>query len=333
MTADKLLKQILDKSGLLPRSFSRWVNSSDQFREFAKKHKDKICPKFAEAKTNSEPDEKLKDVLFELEIAYLALRTSRFSVEYELYGGGPDFTLTDESGVVFNVEVKRIRKTSEEKRLEAWRAQVKREVCAVPSTLAVAVDIGLYVDELNALLDLLDRLERKRADVIGCLVKTIRAEERNIPIDGIKRYPIPSFEDEVQLTLSKPSRKPTSDHTTFNGGIFPPFITQKEWEKFKDLIFTKKKQRIPNMINILVISTDSATHDIYAFMKEIEEDFKERVARGNVTEQMKKLSGVLFRGAWENRLWLNNRTAYCPIPKNIAETLEAIYCGRGRPNS
>lgn len=323
MTADKLLEQILNKSGLLPRTFSRWVNSSDQFREFAKKHKGEICLKFAEAKTNSEPDEKLKDVLFELEIAYLALKTSRFSVEYQLYGAGPDFTFTDESGVVFNVEVKRIRKTSEEKRLEAWRAQVAREVCAIPSTLAVDVNIGLHVDEFNALLDLLNRLESKKADVIGYLVKTIKAEERNIPINGTKGYPIPSFEDEVELTLRKPSRKPTSDHTTFNGGIFPSFITQKEWEKFKDLIFTKKKQRIPDMINILAINTDSSTHDIYAFMKEIEEDFTERVARGNVTEQMKKLSGVLFRGAWkkENVLWLNSRTAYCPIPKNIAETL------------
>ena len=321
MTADELLKYVLEQSGFLPRTFSRWVKSSDRFREFVEEYKDKICEKFAEAKSDPEPDEKLKDTLFELEIAYLALKASSFSVKYELYGDGPDFTLTAENAVDFNIEAKRIRETREENRLKAWRAEVARAVQAIPSTLAVTVDIGLYVDELNALLDLLGRLERKKAGVIGYIVKTIRAEEKNIPIDGIKRYPIPSFEDEVELKLRKPSRKPGSDHTTFNGGIFPAFITQREWQQFKDLVFPQNDQRTSGMINVLAINTDSATHDIYAFVEEIETDFMERVAQGNVTEQMKKLSGVFFRGAWENALWLNDWTAYCPIPKNIAETL------------
>ena len=85
------------------------------------------------------------------------------------------------------------------------------------------------------------------------------------------------------------------------------------------------------MINILAISTDSTTHDEYALAEEIEEDFKERVARGNVTEQMKKLSGILFRGAFEplcvdeqhNMLWCNE-LAYCPIPKDIGEALKRM---------
>jgi hypothetical protein len=210
--------------------------------------------------------------------------------------------------------------------------------------LAVAVDIGVYdelprginaasreesdpkkIDELSALLDLLGRLECKKSEVIDYIVRTVRAEEKSISVDGIARYSVPSFDGEVELALSKPSGKPSSNHTTFNGGTFPTFFTTKEWEQFKNLVFPQRVQRIPGMINVLTINTDSATHDKYALMEEIEEDFKERVAQGNVTEQMKKLSGILFRGAWENLLWLNEVTC-CPIPKSIAGALQQLTC-------
>jgi hypothetical protein len=159
------------------------------------------------------------------------------------------------------------------------------------------------------------------------LSRPIQAEEKDIPVDGIKRYPIPSFEDdEVELKLRRPSGKPRANRTTFNGGIFPPFITQQEWQKFKDLVFPRNDQRIPGMINILAINTDSATHDMYALAKELEEDFMERVSQGNVTEQMKKLSGVLFIGAWEreSRFWSNDAVAVCPIPTDVAKSLQEM---------
>jgi hypothetical protein len=312
---------------------SHWVESAKRFKDFAERYEDKIERKFIDAQKDREPDEKLKDVLFEIEIAYLMLKTGRFSVEYEVHGEkGPDFTVTHETGIVFNVEVKRIRKTCEEKRLEAWRGQVAREVRAVPSTLAVTVNIGLHIDELSPLRELLDRLEEKKSTVIKYIVKTIHAEEENVPVDRRMRYPVPSFRrEEVELIFSKPSRKPASTHTTFNGGIFPAFITRKEWEKFKDRVFPKNDQRIPGMINILAISTDSTTHGEDALAEEIEEDFKERVAGGNATEQMKKLSGILFRAALEplcvgeryNMLWCNE-IAYCPIPKDIGEVLKRM---------
>jgi hypothetical protein len=323
MPVDELLKYILDRSGFLPRTFSRWVESSERFREFVEEYQDKICAKFAEAGSAPEPDERLKDTLFELKIAYRALRESRFSVKYELYGDGPDFTLTAENGVVFNIETKRIRKTRAEKRLQAWRAEVAGEVQAIPSALAVAVHIGEYVDECSALLDLLGRLECKKSDVIDYVVGTIRAEEKNMAVGGVARYSVPGFEGEVELVLSKPSGKPSWNHTTFNGGAFPMFFTTQEWQQFKDLVFPRRDQKIRGMINVLTINTDSATHDNYALMTEIEDDFKQRVAQGNVTEQMKKLSGILFGGAWGNLLWLNEVTC-CPIPKSIVGALQRL---------
>jgi hypothetical protein len=321
MIVDELFNYIYEKSGFLPRSFAQWVKSSDRFRIFAEEYKDKICEKFAEAKSNPEPDEKLKDTLFELEIAYLVLKASGFSVKYELFGEGPDFTFTTEKDVNLNIEVKRIRKSNEEKQLEAWREAVKREIQVVPSTLAVGLDIGLYEQDYASLLDLLARLECKKADVIEYITKTINADEKNVPTDGGKRYSIPSFEDEVEFVLRKPSGKPGADHTSFYGGGYPIIFTQQEWKQFKDLIFDKKNQRIPDMINILAINTRSAAHDVYAFMEEIETDFMERVVQDNVTEQMRKLSGIFFRGAYENWVWQNIKTARCPIPDDIFDTL------------
>jgi hypothetical protein len=325
MPSNDPLKYVLHRSGILPPAFGRWVRSSRRFRGFVDEYKDRICAKFAEAGPDPEPDEKLKDTLFELEIAYLALRSSRFSsVEYEPYGDGPDFRLTARNGVVFNMEAKRIRKAREERRLEAWRAEVAGRVRGIPSTLAVAVNIGADVDELGALLDLLGRLESGKSDVIDDIVRTIRAEESSIPMNGVTRYQIPGFCGELELVLSRPLGKPCLDHTTFNGGALPVFLTTQEWKRFKALVFPKTGgQRIPGMINLLAINTDSATHDQYALMEEIDTDFRERVAQGNVTEQMKMLSGILFRGAWGNLLWLNE-VACCPIPADLAEALQRL---------
>ena len=328
MMVDELLEYVFSQGDLVSPMFSRWVKSSKRFRAFVARYKNRIRDKFIEAQRDPKPKEKLeklKDVLFELEIAYLILKDRRFSeVGYEFYESGPDFTVTDETDAIFNVEVKRIRKTCEQKRLEMWRGQVAREIRAVPSSLAIAINIGMYIDGLNALLALLDRLEDKKSDLIDYIIKTIHAEETNVPVDGMMQYPVPSFEGEVELQLRRPSGKPTSEYTGFYGGALPLFITEREWEQFKDLVFPKRDQRIPGMINLLAINTDSATHDEYALMQEIEQDFKERVARGNVTEQMKKLSGILFRGAWGNLFWPNNEIAYCPIPEDIVKALEEM---------
>jgi hypothetical protein len=325
MTVDELLEYVFNQSDLISPMLSRWVKSSERFKAFVERYRRKIRGKFIELQRDPEPREKFKDVLFELEIAYLMLKDIRFSeVEYQFYGDGPDFTVTDATGIVFNVEVKRIRKSREEKRLERWRGQVAREIRVVPSSLAIAINIGMYVDELNALLSLLDRLEDKMSDLIDYIIKTIHAEETNVPVDGMIQYPVPSFEGEVELQLRKPSGKPTADYTGFYGGVLPLFITEREWEQFKDLVFPKRDQRTPGMINLLAINTDSATHDEYALMEEIEQDFEERVACGNVTEQMKKLSGILFKGAWGNLFWPNTEIAYCPIPEDIVRALEGV---------
>jgi hypothetical protein len=335
MPSDELLEYIRNKAGFLPEIFSRWTRSSVQFREFAIRNKDAICKKFAEARKEAicksaearknRSGEKLKDVLFELKIAYLIRDRLGFLVEYEPFGddGGPDFAVINENNLTFYVEVKYIRETDGEIRLKRWRSEVAREVRGIPSTLAVSLNIGLHIEEITALLNLLTRLENRKPEIIEWIKGRIRTEEYKIPIGGSARFS--DSESGLELVLRKPQGKLSSNCTTFNGGIFPVFLKNQEWQKFKDLIFPRRDQRIPEKINVLAICTANATHDKDDLIKEIESDFAERVAQGNVTEQMKKLSGILFVGAWEGEdfLWLNP-IACCSIPKGISDALDQL---------
>ena len=73
-----------------------------RWESFRGKYEGKIRKKFADPEKDPQPGEKLKDVLFELDIAYLLCKSERFSVEYERWGKkGPDFTVTDKTNVVF----------------------------------------------------------------------------------------------------------------------------------------------------------------------------------------------------------------------------------------
>lgn len=56
----------------------------DRFKSFSYHNRDKIRSKIRKAKK----DEDLKDVSFELEVAYLLLLDERFELVYEKYGAG-----------------------------------------------------------------------------------------------------------------------------------------------------------------------------------------------------------------------------------------------------
>src|SRR5262245_61657542 len=110
MLVDDLLTHIFeDRTRALPTRFALWVESSARFGAFADRYRDKIRKKVRGIRD----EEGLKDLQFELEIAYLLLSERRFSVEYEKGGvgkqRGPDFCVTFKTHTAFNVEVKRIR--------------------------------------------------------------------------------------------------------------------------------------------------------------------------------------------------------------------------------
>src|SRR5436190_5204166 len=113
MLVDELLTHIFGApTHALTAQFGLWVASSARFRAFAEQYRDKIRKKVR----GTRDQEGLKDLTFELEIAYLLLSERRFAVEYEKGGvgkqRGPDFCVTFKAHIPFNVEVKRFRNST-----------------------------------------------------------------------------------------------------------------------------------------------------------------------------------------------------------------------------
>src|SRR6476661_6351596 len=113
MLVDELLTHIFEaRTHALAAQFALWLASSARFRAFAEQYRDKIRKKVRGIRDQ----EGLRDLTFELEIAYLLLSERRFTVEYEKGGvckqRGPDFYVTFRTHTHFNVEVKRFRSSA-----------------------------------------------------------------------------------------------------------------------------------------------------------------------------------------------------------------------------
>lgn len=357
MIIQKLLEYIFESEDHpFARRFAYWVNSSARFKTFVDndRNRNKIRGKIRKAKRENdtqEADEKLRDVQFELEIAYLLLQNDCFSeVEYEKYGVGtsqsPDFTVTYETGAVFNVEVKRIREASPERRFEAWEQRIREKVCSVASTLALKIYITNwqgYATEWEP--DLLDRLEEKASDIIKYIVDLIPIVEESIPIGGKAEYPVPGFESELGLEFTKPPRKRLAN-TLYYGADRPVFYAQGsylkhgEYRKFGDAICNGVGQLRPNMINVLVITSSSETHEdidldgalvsLLERARQKDDNFFIKKGFGGVDDfltHFSRLSGVLFRstfrGSVPNMLW-RNKEAECQHLEDIGEALQRM---------
>lgn len=326
MSVDKLVQYIFSQGDLYSPTFLRWVKSSKRFESFVERYKDKIRKKVKDAQKDPQPREKLKDVLFELEIACLLCKTTRFAVEYEKHGKkGPDFTVNDETSTAFNVEVKRIRPgKSPQVRFDLWESYVKHQFHSIPSKLALYMKFG---DDLDTSLDPVDRLEEKTSQVIEYITDTIPVAERAILTEGNPRFSIavPGFENEFVPQFRKPPY--STDVLVNDGGESPIFKTGQEDRKFDDLYWKALGQAIPNMINVLAINTDSKTHDSWALR--ICMHHLNKLVRRNDIKRTKRLSGVLFRGTWlaaggePNILWCDEE-AYHTIPEDIGLALRRM---------
>jgi hypothetical protein len=88
---------------------ARWLGDSPRFGTFADAHREKIRKKLRSAADT----EGVRDVLCELETAYVLLREPRLAVAYEAYAHrparGPDFSLTYRTHTLCHVEAARLR--------------------------------------------------------------------------------------------------------------------------------------------------------------------------------------------------------------------------------
>jgi hypothetical protein len=352
--ANELVEEIFeDETHPFSSIVVHWINSSEGFTDFFSSNERKIRNKLEEARGD---DGNLAGVLAELEMAYLLLQNERFSVEYEhkyRQPRGPDLTVTVSHGAkinggrgIFNVEVKRVRKRIPEKRLELWKeqvgSQIKRRTSNTPSALGVTIDINVDLDDLRRPEDWLDCLEYKTSDIIDYVIRTLHKEKGNVPSGEAVRYSVPYLDSSIRLILSNPLHPP--DHISYYGVSHTVLRTQKEYRTFGDAICEKLGQMIPGMINVLAVSTDSATHDIHGLIEAIEslkkraqqrddEFFIKKGLEGadDYIEKVTRLSGMLVRSIWvslcaedERNLLCCNKDAEHPIPENIRGILRRM---------
>jgi hypothetical protein len=173
MTVDELLDYIFVRNThALAMQCAQWIAASPRFRTFAEQYRDKIRKKVRGIRD----EEGLRDLQFELEIAYLLLSERRFTVEYEKGGvgkqRGPDFYVTFKTHMPFNVEVKRIRASDidrpaeppEYSRIASTTCQKIGQLPAgMINVLAITSDSHLYhdTDVAAAMAGLRTRAERK----------------------------------------------------------------------------------------------------------------------------------------------------------------------------
>ena len=335
MEVDEIIQDIVgnsaDEAATILQS---WVTSSPRFMEFVQRNQAKIREKIR--KTGS--IENIEASIFELELSYLLLLDERFEVEYEKYKQenrrSPDFFVTFEKSFGFNVEVKLIREPDLGQRFAKWLETICTEIEAIDG------DVGFAFDMLNAenTPELMKHLEDSQATIIQFIKQTIAAEGSKLPVNTTQDFPIPGFEDEgVILVLSMPPHN--DEHKVYYScGGHPIFYTQKELNIFGDTICDKIQQMLPNMANLLVIRTNSSTHEwrdllkatgsLNTLLTQENDDFFVRKGYDGTQdfiEKSKNLSGILFRSLWlelpeRNGLWCNNQ-AFQEISEGIQEYL------------
>ena len=342
MTDKQLIDNIFgDKQHYIPDYLMNWITTCPKFGNFLRTYHFKIKKKWRCARD----EEDLKDTIFELKVAYLFLLDNRFELKYEKYSIGnsrtPDFSIIFKQSINFNVEVKRIRETDLGIRLKNILKVIGDRIREIPSGLSASINvvIGNHYGK-----GFINQLESSIEELMQYIKNTIETEEHKLDYGALDEYPIPSFKGELILELSKPLSKYDTKHTSYRDGTMPIFYTQKEHYKFGDTVFEKLGQMLPGTANLLIIGSDSSTHEKEDFFTQIKM-VTDSVRQGNdaffinkrfngvgdFTAQIKNLSAVLFRSCWidnshnRNYLWINKNANF--------ELSEDIIKGIGGCNS
>lgn len=325
---------VKDSSCSIRVTLESWMTTCVRFEGFAQVYRDKIRKKISEASS----EDVLGDILFELEVAYLLCQNERFGLEYEkgksTTDRTPDFVLSFDHAIDIGIEVKRIRETFVSIRYNALIQDIVDEIQKIPSSLG----FSLICDDLDANPKIVDKLESEKEAIIRHIANAIKNEENRIGLGAALEHPLPGIDGKFVLLLTKPLRKMNADETSYNGGFRPSLYTQREHLKFSDAILAKMRQMLPSVANVLVITSDSTTHeaeDLYQAIHFLircinKKDDAFFINKGflNAADFLaywKRLSGIVFRSIWinisnrgdRNILWHNEYAEY-QIPESVA---------------
>jgi hypothetical protein len=325
----------------ITKALEYWINSSDRFAEFVCRYRDKIRKKCINAKSF----EDLEDMRFELEIPYLLLLDQRFEVEYEKRSKTirrlPDFTVIFKNRFEFNIELKRIRQADLGQRFDKWMEDVVARISMVPSNLGFSLDMTYIYGTSN----FLKQIEAKKDEIIRFIENTIRKEDTILQSGSHSEHLIPELDEKFILHLTKLKYRKEAGLTSYLMAVEPLFYTQKEPYKFANSIFEKLTQMVPGMVNVLVCSSASSTHEredlayairsINSLIEKKDDNFFVREGFNGVSDFLdhaKHLSGILFKGIWfdasqpPNLLWCNSKAEH-QIPDDLQTYLSTMGYG------
>lgn len=169
MTDDQLLSYIFEdgRAHALSAEFAAWLAASARFKLFAETYRDKIRKKIR----GTRDDDGLRDLQFELQVAYLLLEERRLAVEYEKGGvgkqRGPDFYVTFKTRLPFNVEVTHIRLSAQDRRSEQQEfGKIASTACQKIGQLPAGMInllVVVYDNGIHGGYNVVDALTRLRA--------------------------------------------------------------------------------------------------------------------------------------------------------------------------
>jgi len=127
-----------------------WLASSPRFQAFLSSHQDKVRKKL----TSADGEDGRLDVRAELLVAYLVLADRRFALEFEAYGAhrlGPDFTVTYRANQRFDLEVTRLRATTESgpgRLANVIAGKLRQMTAQTPNVLLISAAVPLTEEHL-----------------------------------------------------------------------------------------------------------------------------------------------------------------------------------------
>ena len=266
------------------------------------------------------------DLATELKWGLLLAQSPENKVSYEKYGSGvgrsPDYTV-EQPEVAFNLEVKNLRSTDLETRLEEWEQRMRAAVSRAQPPHYVLAGFQAWDREDRNPQDWLQAVEASEERLAELAIASIQESELAVG----ERAVIPLGHG-VSLLLSAVGEEPRRVGNA--GSTIPVMYSQREHRKFGTLIVESLSQLRPGEINVLAIDTVNATHErcdlddaIYE-LRGCEDSFFRRYSfegRRDFWERARVLSGVVFRSVWvspafdrpRNHVW-SNPDAVAPLP-------------------
>jgi hypothetical protein len=223
-----------------------------RFRSFARTYLSTISRKLEDAKDFQD----VGDVFAELGTAARLLFNPSFDVEYEPFGKvGVDFHVHYDRGES-NAETKRVRETQATTTFEQCRARIVSAVREIPAQLGISIDCyAMHADPTSArhLHDVIDEVVHQACTAVKELNGKLKdGLTETITLDGFPEF---------QLRITHvPEKDPNSPTANF-GGVSPLLYSQKESRKYADRIFDAIKQFREGVPNVLVLWSDSITHE------------------------------------------------------------------------